>query len=56
MRIVVEFLGSVKGLYQTSDTRCIINIDEISVCIDMPHRRTIHTKGDETIDMVTFGN
>ena len=31
-------------------------MNETPVYVDMPHRRTIHPKGDKTVDMVTSGN
>ena len=56
MNIVSEFLAIVKPLYRQYEPRCIINMDETPVYIDMPHRRTIHPKGEKTVDMITSGN
>ena len=55
MGIFSEFL-SIKPVFKIYEPRCIINMDETPVYIDMPHRRTIHPIGDKTVDMMTSGN
>ena len=55
MGIVSDFLAKVKPIHLDFEPRCVINMDETPVYIDMPHNITMHPVGDKTIDMATSG-
>ena len=56
MGIVSDFLAKLKPIHLDFEPRCVINMDETPVYIDMPHNRTMHPVGDKTIDMATSGH
>ena len=56
IRIVSDFLAKVKHIHLDFEPRCVTNMDETPVYIDVPHNRTMHPVGDKTIDMVTSGH
>ena len=56
MSIVSDFLAKVKPIYRNFEPRCVINMDETPVYINMPHNRTMHPVGDKTIDIATSGH